>query len=223
MKPLHYALRLVCLAAFVSSLATSTYAQNIVQDGGFEQAPPPVSPPGMPVSGPFSAFWTVVDSGPPATSPTGSNTNVGHDQPFAFEGTNHANLGAFGAQSPVASLSQSLITFAGQRYTLSFALANDSSVGGPNFFRVFFGTNNVLSLTNVGQFGYTVFTFSNLLAPTASTNLRFEFRNDDDFFRLDRISVVPELTSTGWLALPTFAGLLLLHSRVRRNRKSSVS
>ena len=217
MKKLQITLKFLTVAT-AAFLATSAYSQNLVQDGGFEQSPPATSPPSMPVSGPFSAFWTVNDpSGPAPGSPLGSNTNVGHTPSLAFEGTNHANLGAVGQNG---TLSQILATTPGRVYTFSFALANDSGFG-PNFFQANFGTTTLLTLTNAPASAYGIFTYS-VLATSASTNLQFIYRNDDDFFRLDRISVVtPEGGATLWLMVPAFASLALVHLRLNRRRNAS--
>lgn len=59
---------------------------------------------------------------------------------------------------------------------------------------------------NSAPFGYTNFT-ATVLASGATSTLQFQYRNDDDFFRLDDVSVngpaqsVPDGGSTLWLAL----------------------
>ena len=109
---------------------------------------------------------------------------------------------------------------------MSFWLAHDVTTPPPpisNTFQVFFGGVLVQTLTDVGIFSYQQFTFQNLLPTGSSTSLEFRFMDTNDFFRLDDVSVVvPEPSATALLALPVFAGLLLLYSRLR-TKKSSVS
>ena len=205
-------LSLVCLT-------TSVRAQDAVVDGGFEAAPPPSNPMDPLGPGPFSAAWTVVDpSGAQPPGSEGSNSNVGHDPLLAHSGTDHANLGA---TPNVGTLTQTLTTTPGQTYTLSFWLANDGGAGGGevNQFDALWNGTPVLTQTNVPVSLYTQYTFT-VVAPTASTTLEFDYRNDDDFFRLDDVSAtvaVPEPSLT-WLVL---AGLPLLALAARRSAKSA--
>ena len=85
-----------------------------------------------------------------------------------------------------------------------------------------FGGVLVQTFTDVGLFSYQQFTFANLLSTGSSTPLEFRFVDNNDFFRLDDVSVnVPEPSATALLALPVFAGLLLLHSRLRTKKSPS--
>ncbi len=164
---------LSCIAA-TFYLTSGARATNIVVDGGFEMSPAPN----------FSSAWTL-------NEPNGFS-NVGADGPifqFSRSGTQYANLSADFGQ--IGSLSQTLNTVAGSIYSLSFYLANDVQSANSSF-AVFF--NNVsLSFTTTALFGtsgnYTEFTFSNLIATNAFTTLEFQYRQDDDFWRLDDISV----------------------------------
>lgn len=106
-------------------------------------------------------------------------------------------------------------------YNLRFWLANDSSVP-TNSFQAFFNGSLVFATTSPpfnSAGNYVLLTFNNLLATSASTLLQFQYRHDDDFWRLDDVSVTaPEGGATLWLALPVVAGLCLLHLRsVRRS------
>jgi hypothetical protein len=187
---------LICAAAVLCTVAWNAKAVNLVTNGGFE-------------TGSFSG-WTHTD-------PSGFD-NVGSDPLFANSGTFHANLGA--SPNP-GHLSQSLTTVAGNQYTLSFYLANDFTAGlGPSTaFEVFWNGVSVLALpANAPVFPYTNFTISGLVATGGATTLEFVYHHDNDFWRLDDVSVnVPEGGSTMWLALPTFAALGLVYSR--RGRK----
>jgi hypothetical protein len=188
-----------CAAALLCTVAWNAKAVELVTNGGFE-------------TGNFSG-WTHTD-------PSGFD-NVGSDPLFAHSGNFHANLGA----SPASGhLSQSLTTVAGTAYTLSFFLANDITAGlGPSTaFEVFWNGASVLSIpANAPPFAYTNFTLTGLLATGGATTLEFVYHHDNDFWRLDDVSVsVPEMASTIWLALPTFAALGFVYSR--RERKGLV-
>ena len=187
---------LFCAAALLCTVAWNAKAVNLVTNGGFE-------------TGSFSG-WTHTDP---------SNfDNIGTDPLFAHSGTYHANLGA--SPGPGA-LSQSLTTVAGNFYTLSFYLANDITAGlGPSTaFEVFWNGVSVLALpANSPAFGYTNFTITGLVATGSASTLLFQYHHDNDFWRLDDVSVnVPEGGSTMWMALPTFAAIGLVYSR--RGRK----
>lgn len=168
----------------------STPASAQVANGGFE-------------TGDFTG-WTVVDS---------SNfTSIGPNPLFAHSGTYHANLGAEGV---LGSLSQDVSTTNGTQYDLTFWLANDS--GAPtNEFDVLWNGVIVLSLSNAPVSNYTE--YSLLVTATSSlSSLEFQYRNDDDFFRLDdvAINVVPE-PSTICLMLVGAASACI--SAVRRRK-----
>ncbi len=141
-------------------------------------------------------------------------SNIGTDSAFAHSGTFHANLGAVGQ---IGTLTQTFSTIAGQTYQLSYWLANDSGVQ-PNFFAVLWNGVQIPSLTisNSAIFDYSNF-MANMTATGTSSTLQFQFRHDDDFFRLDDISVnpVPE-PSAAWFVLAG-AGILGL-VQYRRNR-----
>ena len=202
-------LKSLCVATLLCSGVWTTNAQNILVNPGFELTAPNSS-------GNMAPGWTNVDS-PPNPFPF---SGVGSDAAFAHSGTNYAFLGA----SPsFGSLSQSFSTTIGRAYTLSFFLANDSGVP-PNAFQVLFGGVTLLNLASAPQFGYTEFSYSGLIASGTSTTLEFRYMHQDDFFRLDDVTVaaVPELSSTLWLAFPTLAGLCLLHFSRSKGRKALV-
>ena len=184
---------LFCAAAVLSfGVAQSSFAQEVVVNGGFE-------------TGSFPP-WTEDDPSP--------FTNIGSDPLFAHSGTYHANLGADGTPR---NLEQTLTTTPGLFYDLSFWLANDS--GEPtNSFDVFWDGALVLSLANAPVFNYTQYNYS-LQALDSSTVLKFTYRNDDDFFRLDDVSAVgiPEPSVT-WLILPALGVLGLVKYRGAKHR-----
>ena len=183
MKQYSSILRSLCIAVAVCC-ALDAHGQNIVVDGGFENTPSG--------SNSFSSAWTLT---PPAGQSTGQQfSNVGTSTTFARSGENYANLAPEVGQTGL--LTQNLTTTAGQRYTLSFYLANDSEVP-TNFFRaVVSGTE--LYTTSSPPFpsdGSYVLVTASFTANTSTTTLEFQYRHDDDFWRLDDVSVVPEASA----------------------------
>ena len=202
--------KISCIAALLCAAAWSANA-NLVADPGFEASADGLG------AHPFSASWTNIDAS--------ANSNVGGDSAFAHSGNNYANLGA---TPGFGSLSQVLGTTIGQSYALSFWLANDITTGpAGNSFQVLFNGIQVFSLTNSGAFGYQQFTISGLVATTGATALEFVYNHNNDFWRLDDVSVeaagVPEAFSTIWLALPAFGALGLVQLSRSRARKSLAS
>ena len=157
---------------------TLQVGQELAQDGGFE-------------AGDF-CYWTL-----------SGDTNVYYDNfvdyaddppPYGTGYTPFAGdyFGAFGQYSNLGYLSQPLPTQAGQFYLLSFWLENPSGTT-PNQFQVqwntnFTSTNVIFSQTNLGAFGWSNLQFV-VQATTNVTTLRFGFRNDNDYFALDNVSV----------------------------------
>lgn len=206
-------LKIFCAAAAICSAGLlSVQAQELVDDGGFEDSVD--MPPPQPSA--FSPAWNVFD-------PSGF-TGVGNEAFLATSGTNYAFLGA---TPNFGSLNQNLTTIVGTPYLLSFFVANDTDPApgttSSNSLEVFLSGVSVFSVTNAPDFPYM-----NVLVPFIGqgpgTVLEFIFRHDDGFFRLDDVSVrgpnaVPELGSTAWLAIPAFAGLLLMQSLLARRRQ----
>jgi protein with PEP-CTERM/exosortase system signal len=88
-------------------------------------------------------------------------------------------------------LSQSVATTIGASYTINFFLAL-ANAPPANSFSVMWGGVTVLGsvLTNQSAFGYTEYTF-NVTAPTASTELFFQFDGEGAAWLLDDVSVNP--------------------------------
>ena len=153
---------------------------RLSQDGGFE-------------AGDF-CYWTLTGD----TNVYDDNFVDYADDPPPY-GTGYSPFagnyfGALGQPFDLGYLSQPLATRAGQLYLLSFWLENPSG-DTPNQFQVQWNTNSasanvIFNQSNLGAFGW-----SNLLfvvqAPTNITTLRFGFRNDNDYFGLDSVSVLP--------------------------------
>lgn len=210
MKPLQ-SLRILLLAAAFVCLSGPIASAQIVADGGFELAPPATTNPPL-GSGPFSPAWTVTDSS--------AFTNVGHNPAFAHSGNNHANLGATGV---IGSISQSITTMAGQMYQLSFWLANDGGAP-PNSFQALFNSISLVTLTNAANNpAYTLYSYT-FTGTGSAALLEFRYRNDDDFWRLDDVSVnavgAPEPGATALLGALGFGAVLLLHAGLRRQKST---
>jgi len=202
-------------AAVAVCCALSANAQ-IVQDGGFEASADSTS------GNAFSAAWTLTP--PSGPNPGQQFSNVGGDPAFAHSGNNYANLAP--DQGQIGSLSQTISVAAGQVYTLSFWLANNSSVP-TNFFQalingavIFTTTSPPFPITGTYQQVFASFTSN-----TNTATLEFRYRHDDDFWRLDDVAVdrgaVPEGGAPLWLALPLLGGLCLVHLRMRRASATS--
>ena len=182
-KHLSTLLRSIAIAAAFCWTITAN-AQNVVVDGGFEATPPGSSA--------FSSAWTLT---PPAGGNTGQQfSNVGTSTTFAHSGENYANLAPEIGQA--ASLSQTLSTVAGRRYTLSFFLANDSSLP-VNFFRALVNGSVVFETTSPPYSSTGVYepVTASFVANSSSTTLEFHYRHDDDYWRLDDVSVIAETTN----------------------------
>jgi len=192
-RSLRLPLALCALAFSAFTFTPAANAQNLIVNGGFEDG---------------FASWTLTP---------GTFSFAGNDPMFAQSGNGFANLESTGS---IASLSQSFATVVGQTYSISFFLANDSGVT-PNFFAAFFNGTQGYSTTNATVFGYTQIQF-NAVATTTSSTLQFQFRHDDDFFRLDTVTVIPE-PSTNALMILSAAGLLgvVQYRRVKARRLSA--
>jgi acyl dehydratase len=186
--------RIATLLGLFFALASMAQAQNLVVNPGFE-------------TGDFTG-WTV-------TGATASvESGVGHTGDFAA---------SFGSVSPdVNVLSQTLLTQAGQQYTLTFFLQTPEfnvPPGFPNSSAVSFdgvlidGPFTVPDDPDYQQYTYTVTALSNAAV------LRFEISNDPDYTQLDDISVTlasttaPEPNALALLTSGSIGGFLMLRSR----------
>jgi hypothetical protein len=183
---------------------------NIVGNGGFE-------------TGNFPPWKKLGNTGN-NTAPINAASNgvFGIDQDSAHTG----NFGLFaGPVGTKGYLQQTLHTVAGSKYNLSFWMdaeqgeslqAASASGGNPIDFEVFWNGKEIFDTSDVSS-SYTKFTFTNLLATTSRTSLKFGFRDDSGQFHLDDVFVgarVPEAFSTLWLGLPLII-LLAIRRKIR--------
>jgi hypothetical protein len=119
------------------------------------------------------------------TMMAGGSTIPGLDDSlFVHSGIYGAFLGQSGS---LGSLSKTLPTVVGQQYTLSFWLDNPAP-GTPNQVYVSWNGTAVLNQSDLDQFAWTNLQYV-VTATTTSTVLMFQFRNDQNAFGLDDVSV----------------------------------
>ncbi len=159
---------------------TLQVGQELVLDGGFG-------------AGDF-CYWTLSGNSSIYTN------NFPDDGTYTFYAPYQGDyLAALGQITTLAYLSQPLPTRANQLYLLSLWLENPledtQSSSNPNQFVVRWNTNaaatNVIfNQTNMGAFAWSNLVFT-VKASTNLTTLQFGNRNDNDFFCLDSVSVLP--------------------------------
>ncbi|MGZ6276467.1 MAG: hypothetical protein ACXWMI_10200, partial [Syntrophales bacterium] len=86
-------------------------------------------------------------------------------------------------------ISQNIATTPGETYDLIFWLSNPIA-NTTDEYRVSWGGQTLVDVTNPPSFPYTEFDFPNLTTSTTSTTLTFGFINPPDWFYLDDVSVV---------------------------------
>jgi hypothetical protein len=145
----------------------ASVGQNIVQNGGFE-------------SGNFSA-WT--QSGNTAYT---SIVSVSGNSSYVHSGTYGLKTGP---SSSLGYITQTLATYPGQTYLLSFWFSNPQS-GTTEQLQAAWNGTTVYSINNPPALSWTN---KNLIvtATGSSTTLQFGYRNDPNYFGLDDISVTP--------------------------------
>jgi alpha-tubulin suppressor-like RCC1 family protein len=104
----------------------------------------------------------------------------------------YVHSGVYGAQlGPIGSLgflSQTLFTAPGTNYALSFWL-NSPDGEVPNEFQVSWNGTTIFDQTNLPALGWTNIVLQ--VAATGSDTVRFGARNDNSYFGIDDISLVP--------------------------------
>ena len=127
-------------------------------------------------------------------------------------GQHAAALGSVGSDG---ILSQALQTTAGQQYTLSFWLANQSA--GPDDFTAKWNGTTLLPLVNASAQGYTQYTFA-VTATGSTSTLEFDARQDPSHWSLDNISVTASGTQAPATPIPTLPPIPPDHGRCRCQR-----
>ncbi len=180
----------------VSAFSANAEVVNLVTNGNFE-------------TGTF-AGWTKF--GNTSLSDVIANTTT----------SNHTFLWRSGATGSAAGILQNLATVNGGKYSLSFDLysAGTSSTNPAAMnFEAFFGGAKVYGLQNATTNGaWMHFTFDNLTATSALTELKFSSRNDPSFTRLDNISVVASPVPEPETYAMMIAGLGLLAFAAKRRK-----
>jgi len=124
------------------------------------------------------------------------------DTSFTSVSTGNPHFGSFSLQSgPTSSdgfVDQVLPTTAGTAYDVYFWLESPDSSGN-NRFGASFGSVTLVPEASQGQFGYTLYTFTNVI-PGANADLHFIFYNPPSAFFLDQVCVAlsggPSVTPT---------------------------
>jgi hypothetical protein len=201
--------------AALTILCCPAYAQNLVQNPGFEDSTDSATSPGWTLA---AGHGTVFDSGAqvegPGIQPEGELPPSGN--PNAHSGLWDVQFGATNPDDATAgTLSQAIATAPGSTYLVTFFLMN--SDGAPNTFLATFGGQTVLSLTDANAFGYTQYSYQ-VTATSESSVLAFSAEQDPSFFYLDDVSVeaAPAPITGGGLA--SF-GVLLAGFGVRHARR----
>jgi hypothetical protein len=148
---------------------------------------------------------------------SGNTANTGVDAFSPHSGMFSAFLGP---QGSLGFLDQVLPTNAGTKYELSYFLQGDGGV--PNEFRAQINNTILFDQTNMPLQPYTQYIFD--FTATSTSDLKFGFRDDPGFLRLDDITVnslvntVPETSNLSVSALV----LVLLGFGVRHQRRGGL-
>lgn len=146
----------------------------------------------------------------------GTSPHSGSDQVFIGDLVSNAT-----------TLSQSIATTAGDKYTITFWVVQDTAPTddpeSDNELLASFGGTTLVDQTDVAEEGYTAYTFSNVDATSASSALDLTFGNNLGEFLLDDVSVVnttPVVTPEPGSLLLFCTGLLALVGVARRRLSS---
>jgi hypothetical protein len=172
--------------------AASASAANIVANGDFETGdlsnwtPSTASPTQL-----VDVDWNILSATP-------------HTGYVYFDGTN----------TGLGTLSQSLSTIAGARYTVEFDLQRIAQDPGAleNQAKVWFGGTLLMDQSNVNE-DWHHYTFTDVGASAASTVLQFGLHSYYDYTELDNVSVIMTAVPEPSAALMLAAGLILIVRR----------
>ena len=156
--------KLLSLVMILGLMGGSAVAQNLINNGGFEDG--------------FTG-WTLTGHQDGNTAAVG----CGWSTVCPHSGNLQAVFGAVGAPG---GISQDVTTTPGGRYEVSFWLQNDG--GSPTTIEVSFGGVTLISATNQGAFGYTFFDYLVDVNAPVST-LSFSIQDDPAYYSLDDVTV----------------------------------
>ncbi len=212
---------LIFVSGIFVVLASSAGAQNIVLNGMLTD--PPI------VSGTDWPDWILGPGGDP-----GVYTGLGGpDVPNPVEPENaipafpdDPNFLAFGSFESLGAgtISQDLSTVAGQEYTITFWMADNSTDYGSAEMFVNWGGNLGLDVTSLLQTPYTWQEVSlNVLAAGPMTDLQFAGYKNSGFYEITDISVTPTSSVPAPMAVTAFALGVWPAMRRRYSRRRSLT
>ncbi|MDX1979772.1 MAG: carbohydrate binding domain-containing protein [Bryobacteraceae bacterium] len=131
-------------------------------------------------------------------------SNMFHSGPYGYE---------MGPPTTAGFLAQTIATTPGDTYNFSFWVKNAS--GGVNQFTAYWDDIPVLQFINADRFYFTRYSFQ-MTALDSSTDIRFVYRHDTDFYGLDDVSVVhaPEPSSLALVILAAGGVWLIKRKRM---------
>jgi hypothetical protein len=195
------------LGISTAASADCTSAANLIANCGFE-------------TGDFQG-WTVAGKDTPVQE--GNFYGVEQDDPLGIA----ANGGSSQAYvlDPVntLTLSQTFATKVGADYTVSFYVDQNALDGDPlksNSLKATFGTSSLLTMTNVADSAYTLYTYD-VTATQASTTFSVAMIDETGQWLLDDFSVTRDVPAVPEAPTPLLmgAGLLALGFAARRKQQ----
>lgn len=190
----------IMVGAALFAFSGSLFAQNLVNNGGFELG----TPNGVGYGGFYG--WTPVNE-------TVAHFNSGTSYTFLDDGSYSAVVSGshsgnymadFGSVGKAAGIEQTIATTPGGTYDVSFWLANDDGAdpvkGSFTSILVTFGSATLINTTDQPRFGFTFYDFL-VTANGSSSVLQFDIQQDPNYYYLDDVSVtqVPEPASLALL------------------------